>query len=99
MHVLDVGCGAGDVSFLCARLVGTEGRVVGIDRSPESIALATQRAQAAGLENVTFVAGDVAPVTIDWRFDAIVGRLVLMYFADPAALLRSLLPRSSRAAS
>jgi len=49
MRVLDVGCGVGDVSFLAARLVGPEGAVMGVDRSPEATALASQRAQAAGL--------------------------------------------------
>ena len=31
MSVLDCGCGVGDVSFLVARLVGSPGRVLGID--------------------------------------------------------------------
>ncbi len=34
MHVLDVGSGSGDVSFLAAELVGSSGRVLGVDRSP-----------------------------------------------------------------
>lgn len=36
MRVLDVGCGAGDVSFLAASIVGPTGEVIGIDRSPNS---------------------------------------------------------------
>ena len=36
MRVLDIGCGPGDVSLIAARLVGTTGRVVGIDASPTS---------------------------------------------------------------
>jgi trans-aconitate methyltransferase len=31
MHCLDLGCGAGDVTFEIARLVGPSGRVVGMD--------------------------------------------------------------------
>jgi ubiquinone/menaquinone biosynthesis C-methylase UbiE len=33
IRVLDVGCGAGDVSMLTAELVGSTGSVVGIDRN------------------------------------------------------------------
>ena len=43
MHVLDLGCGAGDVSFLAAELVGPTGSVVGIDVDPGVLALARAR--------------------------------------------------------
>src|SRR5215469_8577985 len=52
MRVLDVGCGPGEVTFLAARLVGPEGTVIGVDRSPEAIGVAQQRAAAIGLTNV-----------------------------------------------
>ncbi|MCB0210737.1 MAG: class I SAM-dependent methyltransferase [Anaerolineae bacterium] len=90
MRVLDVGCGAGDVSFLAASLVGPKGTVIGVDKSPEVIAMASQRAQAAGLANVHFMIQDLAKLTIDEPVDALIGRLVLMYFADPAVILRRL---------
>ena len=90
MRVLDVGCGAGDVSFIAASIVGSAGHVTGIDRSPDSIALASQRAAAAALSNVRFVVGDAVDLTPDEPVDAVVGRLVLMYFREPAAVLRRL---------
>lgn len=90
MRVLDVGCGAGDVSFLAASLVGPEGVVIGVDRSPEATALASQRARAAGLTNVHFITQDLSTFTTDKPVDALIGRLVLMYFADPAVILRRL---------
>jgi SAM-dependent methyltransferase len=37
MNVVDCGCGVGDVSFLIATLVGSAGRVLGIDRSVAAI--------------------------------------------------------------
>jgi SAM-dependent methyltransferase len=43
MRVLDLGCGAGDVLMLAAELVDPSGSVVGIDRSPQVIAVARER--------------------------------------------------------
>ena len=63
MSVLDVGCGAGDVSFLALSLVGSGGKVIGVDRAPEPVAVAASRAAAAGLANVEFIAGDIAEST------------------------------------
>lgn len=60
MRVLDLGCGAGDVSFLAAKLVGSAGEVIGIDKSPEAIATARRRAATAKLHNVTFIEADLA---------------------------------------
>lgn len=90
MTVLDVGCGAGDVTLLAASLVGPEGRVLGVDRSEAAIALARRRAAAAGLANVEFRVADLGTFALDAPVDAVIGRLVLMYFADPAAQLRRL---------
>jgi SAM-dependent methyltransferase len=41
--VLDVGCGAGGAARAAARIVGPEGRVTGIDPSPEAVAMARER--------------------------------------------------------
>ena len=54
MRVLDLGCGAGDVTFVAADLVGPEGSVVGVDRSPEALARARLRAGQRGLTQVRF---------------------------------------------
>jgi SAM-dependent methyltransferase len=96
MRVLDVGCGPGDVSFLASAIVGPDGTVVGVDNSAEAVSLASQRAREAQLSNVRFVTGDLqnlrlSDLKVAGQLDAIVGRLVLMYFADPGALLRELL--------
>ena len=93
MRVIDVGCGAGDVSFLCSALVGPTGEVVGVDRDPAVIARARQRLQEFGASGVTFVEADYRELPDFPPFDAVIGRAVLMYAADPAAALRSLLPR------
>lgn len=89
MRVLDVGTGAGDVALQAAEIVGPTGSVVAVDENPQILRTAFARAQAAGLDNVSFVAGDCPEVPAG-RFDAIVGRLVLMYAGDPVAMMRAL---------
>ncbi len=92
MRVLDVGCGAGDVSFLAAKLVGPGGTVIGVDKAPEAITHAQKRSQEAGLQNVHFVVADLADFELDGEpVDALIGRIVLMYIPDPVAVLRRLL--------
>lgn len=90
MRVLDIGCGVGDVSFLAASLVGPEGAVTGVDRSPEAIGVAASRAAETGVANVQFIVGDIASLTLPQPVDVVVGRLVLMYLPDPTAVLRHL---------
>jgi SAM-dependent methyltransferase len=89
MRVLDIGCGVGDTSFLTARLVGATGSVVGVDRAPEPLTTARERAAVAGMDNVSFVEGDLRELAFDAPFDAAIGRFVLMYQPDPAAAVRS----------
>ena len=88
MRVLDLGCGAGDVTFVAAGLVGPGGSVVGVDRSPEALARARLRAGQRGLAQVQFVEGDLNDPAPGGPFDAIVERLVLWTVPDPAGLLR-----------
>ena len=91
MRVLDVGCGSGDVAFLAASLVGLSGEVVGADRERTAVDWSNARARSQGLTNVKFVEGDPAEMEFDQQFDAIVGRLVLMYYPDPVDTLRKLI--------
>ncbi len=90
MRVLDVGSGAGDVAFLAAELVGETGEVVGTDRSSAALTTARQRAHTRSLGNVDFLDGDPAGMTFDRLFDAVVGRYVLLFQPDPAAMVRRL---------
>ena len=88
--VLDLGSGAGDVAMLLAEMVGPEGRVIGLDLDHEAMEHARERAIAARFQNVSFVHSDFAHYHPEAPLDAIVGRFVLMYQADPAAALKQL---------
>ena len=79
---------AGDVTLLVAEIVGSAGHVVGSDRVPAALAAAERRSAEHSLQNVSFREGDPAKLTFEQPFDAVVGRYVLMFQADPAAMLR-----------
>jgi len=87
-RVLDIGSGVGDVAMLAARLVGPSGEVVGIERDSRSIARARTRVSEAGLRNVSFMECDVSQPPRGRLFDAAVGRFILQFVSDPAAVLR-----------
>ncbi len=91
MQVLDIGSGAGDVSLLAARMVGSDGAVLGIDKALSSVEIARRRVAALGVENIHFEESDLAVFATDKKFDAIVGRFVLLYVPDRTTVLRSLL--------
>src|SRR5204863_9259026 len=83
------GSGAGDVAMLAARLVGPEGEVVGVERDPAAVASARDRVARAGIDNVQVIEDDVQTLArVGGIFDAVVGRLVLMYLPDPVDAVR-----------
>ncbi|PKA43437.1 methylase [Rhizobium sullae] len=91
MRVLDIGCGVGDVSMLAGKLVGPKGLVLGIDRSADAIDIAERRATEAGQCYWTrFATAELDTFYCDELFDAVIGRLILMYLPDPRATLRRL---------
>jgi ubiquinone/menaquinone biosynthesis C-methylase UbiE len=90
MRVLDVGCGSGNVAFLAADLVGPTGEVIGADRATAAVQRATARAQARDLRNVKFLEADLTELQFDRSFDAVIGRLGLMYYSDPVDAVRRL---------
>jgi len=88
MNVLDIGCGVGDVSLLAARLVGRDGSVTSIDIDPPALRTLEARASAEGVKNIECVEANVHGWKPGRRFDAVVGRHILIHSRDPLALLR-----------
>jgi ubiquinone/menaquinone biosynthesis C-methylase UbiE len=87
MRVLDLGCGAGDVAMLAAEMVGPTGAVIGVDVDPIVIEFARERVAEHDFRNIRFAARDISEYELSEEVDAVVGRLVLMYQRDPAAVL------------
>jgi len=89
MKVLDVGCGAGDVSLLAASIVGPAGSITGVDMNADSVNLARSRVEAAKIPNVAFEAGDITKLPYVAEFDAVIGRLIVLYLGDQIAGMKA----------
>jgi SAM-dependent methyltransferase len=89
MRVLDVGCGAGDVSMLAGKLVGASGSVVGIDPNAQILTVARARARADETLHVTFIEASIGTFSDPRPFDLVVARYVLIHQTDPVAFLRA----------
>jgi ubiquinone/menaquinone biosynthesis C-methylase UbiE len=90
MRVLDVGCGVGDVSMIAAEMVGSTGTVLGIDKAVAALGTASARAKRAGYDWLRFTEGDLFSFVPADRFDAVIGRFILMHVPEPVAALRHL---------
>jgi SAM-dependent methyltransferase len=91
MRVLDVGCGTGDLSLLAAELVGSSGEVVGVDISESSIHEARSRIAHKSFSMIHFIQSDIASLSQGiGKFDAIIGRRILMYLKNAVACVKSL---------
>lgn len=87
--VLDVGCGTGTSSLLAAAAVEPKGHVLGVDISEPMLRRA--RANAKNVSNVAFETADAAEAALgDGRFDAVISRFGVMFFADPAKAFRNI---------
>jgi arsenite methyltransferase len=87
-RVVDVGSGAGIDSLIAAKMVGSEGRVVGVDMTPVMIEKARAAAAEAGLGNVEFHRSyaEELPVPDGWA-DVVVSNGVLNLMPDKASVL------------
>jgi SAM-dependent methyltransferase len=90
-YVLDLGTGTGAVAERAAQVVGPQGHVVGVDLSPDMLALAQRRVVAGGLTNVRLREGRAESLPAeDAAFDVVLASLSLMYVLDRAAAVREI---------
>lgn len=81
--VLDLGSGGGFDCFLAARQVGPEGRVIGVDMTPEMLSLARANAAKVGAANVEFRLGEIEHLPVaDRCVDVIISNCVINLAAD-----------------
>lgn len=101
-RVIDIGCGSGLNFPGLADAVGSEGEVVGVDRSPQMLEVARRKADRTGLRQVRLVQADVTRLTAadvlprteaagpsTGGFDAMIATYALSLMSDPVAAWRT----------
>jgi arsenite methyltransferase len=90
--VLDVGCGAGTDSLVAAQMVAPDGRVTGLDMTPEMLAKARASAAEMGLANVEFVLGEAEDMPFeDASVDVVISNGVIDLIPDKEAVFSEIL--------
>jgi ubiquinone/menaquinone biosynthesis C-methylase UbiE len=65
MRVLDAGCGPGRITIPLAETVGKDGEVIALDIQTEMLAKLQERAQAAGLNNISIIQAGLGEDILD----------------------------------
>jgi arsenite methyltransferase len=85
--VLDLGSGGGIDCFIAAGKVGPEGRVIGLDMTPDMVKLARRNAKKVGLKNVEFRYGEMEDIPLpDASVDVIISNCVINLSPDKDAV-------------
>ncbi len=98
LNVLDLGCGAGRDCYLLSALVGENGKVTGVDMTPQQLAIAKRYIDYHTNQfkyhkpNVRFLQGNIEALNLldleDTSFDLIVSNCVLNLCTDKNIVLR-----------
>ncbi len=88
-HVLDIATGTGMVAIETAQIVGSQGRVIGVDISAGMLAKAREKVAALGLSNIEFQLADAEALNFPANsFDRVLCSSALIWMADIPAALR-----------
>ena len=89
--VVDLGCGGGLDVFLAAAKVGPTGKVIGIDMTPEMLALARSNAAKAKVSNVEFYQSTIDKLPLmDASVDCVISNCVINLATDKPAVFREI---------
>jgi len=93
--VLDLGAGGGFDAFIAARKVGSIGRVIGVDMTPEMLAKARKNITAyrdrSGFENVEFRLGEIEHLPVaDKSVDVVISNCVINLSPDKSQVWREI---------
>lgn len=89
--VVDLGSGGGLDVFLAAAKVGPTGKAIGIDMTPDMLALARANAAKAGLTNVEFHEATIDQLPLaDNSVDCVISNCVINLAPDKSAVFREI---------
>ncbi|MBG1242758.1 class I SAM-dependent methyltransferase [Nostoc sp. NZL] len=87
--VLDMATGTGIIAIAVAQIIGSEGKVTGVDFSSGMLAQAQQKIEELGLQNIELIEADAEYINFnDESFDVILCSTAIVYFKDILAALR-----------
>ena len=87
--VLDLGSGAGFDAFLAAKKVGSTGRVIGVDMTPDMAKRAKENARKGNYTNVEFRLGEIEKLPVDsGSIDVIISNCVINLSIDKQAVFK-----------
>ncbi|NPV59865.1 MAG: arsenite methyltransferase [Actinobacteria bacterium] len=87
--VLDLGSGPGLDCFLAANRVGENGRVIGVDMTPEMLERARENARRGGYQNVEFRLGEIENLPVaDASVDVVISNCVINLSPDKPRVFR-----------
>jgi len=89
--VVDLGSGGGLDVFLASKMVGPQGRAIGIDMTPAMIDRARANARAGGYTNVEFCESTIDKIPLpDASVDCVISNCVLNLAPDKPAVFREI---------
>ncbi len=81
-HVVDLGCGTGLSFPLLQDKIGPEGRLIGVDLTPEMLAVAKERVDRSGWTNVELVQADISTYEFPEAISGVVAVGAFGYVAE-----------------
>jgi ubiquinone/menaquinone biosynthesis C-methylase UbiE len=91
MCCVDLGCGAGDTSFLLAKIVGNKGHVIGIDINENAIKTCKKRAGESNSKNTQFFVRSIYDTQLKkHNFDLVFSRFLFQHLKEPEKAIREM---------
>lgn len=92
MHVLEIGCGVGDMACELARAVQPNGKVTAVDISKEQLEIAQQKAKDLNINNIEFKQLSLEQLAdLEQKYDLAYTRWVLVFLKNPQQNLQTML--------